>query len=360
MNWLQEHRKGLVNVEQLNELNLLKDAPEELIGVEELLNIRVPNRFVATDLIRHPEIALQVVPSKQEFVFADKELDDPIGDEEFSPVEGITHRYPDRVLLKPTYHCGMYCRFCFRRNKVSKPHLDLSTDAQKTALNYIAQHSEIREVILTGGDPLILTESRLAPILEGLNGIEHIKSIRFHTRCLTAFPERITPEFLAQVSKMRAQMWFVSHINSHKEWSESAFEKLKLLQQSGVALAAQTVLLKNVNNSLQALKSLFLMLYENGVVPYYLHNTDLAKGTNHFRVSLFESIQLVSELRGNLPGLAIPNLVVDIPGGAGKVLAESSFAKFVSMTSDFENWEFFSPLQKKWMSVSFPVSRVLD
>jgi lysine 2,3-aminomutase len=367
MNWLQEHRKGLVNLQQLENRGLLKTDPKKLKGVEDALSIRVPQTFLEKNGSEEnglenqekwenlsPELLNQVIPLENELNVLQEELLDPISDEAFSPLVGITHRYADRVLLKPTYHCGMYCRFCFRRYKVSKPNLELSSKNLSDCFDYISMHPEICEVILTGGDPLTLSNKKIFHILQTLDEIPHVKCIRLHTRCLSAFPKRICSEFLSEIAQIKTQIWFVSHINSHKEWNEETIRALASLRKTGMSLAAQTVVLRGVNNCSIKLKQLFLMLYENGIVPYYLHYPDLAQGTNHFRIPLSESIEMLRSLRGNTPGLALPNLVVDIPGGHGKILADSASAKLVSKQLSQETWEFESPISKKWIEVRYP------
>jgi lysine 2,3-aminomutase len=368
MNWLHEHRKGLVNLQQLEGKGLLKTDAKKLKGVENALSIRVPLTFYEKNGAEKnglenqeklenfsPELLNQVIPLENELTFLQEELLDPISDETFSPLEGLTHRYADRVLLKPTYHCGMYCRFCFRRYKVSKPNLELSSINLSNCFDYISKHSEISEVILTGGDPLTLSNKKIFHILRKLDEIPHVKSIRLHTRCLSAFPKRICAEFVSEVTQINTQVWFVSHVNSHKEWNEQTFQALASLRKTGMSLAAQSVILRGVNNCSSKLKQLFLMLYENGIVPYYLHYPDLAQGTNHFRIPLSDAIEMLRSLRGNTPGLALPNLVVDIPGGHGKVLADSASAKLVSKQLSQEIWAFESPISKKWIEVKYPI-----
>jgi lysine 2,3-aminomutase len=261
-------------------------------------------------------IARQFVPSAEEGRIGEDEIADPIGDQSHSPVEGIVHRYPDRVLLTPVMACPVYCRFCFRREAVGAGAL---TPAQlDAALAYIRDHAALREVILSGGDPLALSPRRLRAIIAALGMIPHIETIRIHSRVPVADPGRVTPDLVAAL-KGDTPIWMVLHCNHPRELSEDARAAIRALVDGGIPMLAQTVLLKGVNDDAATLEALMRALIRNRVKPYYLHHGDLARGTGHFRTSLAAGRALVKALRGRLSGIAQPTYVLDIPGGHGKV-----------------------------------------
>ncbi|WP_203413230.1 lysine-2,3-aminomutase-like protein [Entomobacter blattae] len=264
-------------------------------------------------------IAQQVVPSAQELLRTPQEATDPIGDERFSPLPGIVHRYKDRALLKPIHICPLYCRFCFRREKVGPNHGLLTDDELDNALEWIASHSDISEIILTGGDPLMLSFRRLKMILERLEALPHITTIRIHTRVPIAMPETITPSLLEYLKNYPKALWVGIHINHAAEMGAEACQAIKKLAQCGLPLFGQTVLLNGINNSAAALETLFKTMVANRIKPYYLHQLDHAPGTQHFHVPISEGLALLKQLRGKVTGLAWPTYVLDIPGGYGKV-----------------------------------------
>jgi len=261
-------------------------------------------------------IARQLLPAREELVVAPEELADPIGDAAHSPVSGVVHRYPNRALLMPTHTCAVYCRFCFRRDSVGGGALDEA--ALERALDYIRSTPTIREVILTGGDPLVLPDRRLGALLGALAGIPTLRHLRVHTRVPLVLPERVGPGLLAAL-RGRLAVTVVIHVNHPDELSADGRAALARLADGGVPLASQTVLLRGVNDDADTLEELFWSLLESRVRPYYLHQLDRARGTGHFRVPLRGGRALMRELRRRLPGLALPEYVLDIPGGYGKV-----------------------------------------
>ncbi len=263
-------------------------------------------------------VAAQFVPTANELIRSAEEFSDPIGDDRFSPVTGVTHRYRDRVLLKPLGMCPVYCRFCFRREAVGPEHGVLPEGDLAAALDYIREHEEIWEVILTGGDPLMLPPARLDRILDGLDAIAHVRVVRVHTRVPVVAPERIRPRLLS-VLRRRTPVWIVLHCNHRQEIGDEASAALGALADHGIPLLSQTVLLRGVNDSASVLEELFRELVEHRVKPYYLHHADLALGTGHFRTGIEEGRDLVHQLRGDVSGLCQPTYVLDIPGGHGKV-----------------------------------------
>ena len=264
-------------------------------------------------------IARQFVPSGAEAEIAPEELADPIGDEARSPVKGIVHRYPDRVLLKPLHVCPVYCRFCFRREKVGPGGEALSAEELDAAIAYIRAQPGIWEVILTGGDPLMLAPRRLAELLAALDSIPHVAVVRVHSRVPIVDPGRVTDELVAALRPGSVGVWMGVHCNHAHELTAAARGALKRLADAGLPLMSQTVLLKGVNDDVETLEQLMRALVTARVKPYYLHHPDLVRGTGHFRVSIEEGQALVKALRGRLSGLAQPTYVLDVPGGHGKV-----------------------------------------
>ncbi|MEO7208599.1 MAG: lysine-2,3-aminomutase-like protein [Steroidobacteraceae bacterium] len=263
-------------------------------------------------------IATQFVPSPLELLFAPEELADPIGDKAHSPVPGIVHRYPDRVLFKPANVCAVYCRFCFRRETVANSAESLDDAAIERALNYIESTPSIWEVVVSGGDPLILSARRLKVIMRCLEDIKHIGVVRFHTRIPVVRPELIDLG-LIDALKIDKAVYLILHTNHVRELTEEARRACAKLINSGFPMLSQTVLLKGVNADAQTLTSLFRALVEMRIKPYYLHHGDLAKGTKHFRTSIEQGQELMRTLRGTVSGLCQPLYVLDIPGGHGKV-----------------------------------------
>ena len=264
-------------------------------------------------------IARQFVPNIAELDHQMVEDPDPIGDDAHSPVEGIVHRYPDRVLLKPTHVCAVYCRFCFRREIVGpgKPNV-LSHEAIERALDYIRTHPEIWEVILTGGDPLMLSPRRLSEVMHDLAAIDHVKIIRIHTRLPVAAPERIDQDMVAALKAPGATTWVALHANHVRELTPGARAACAALIDAGIPMVSQSVLLRGVNDNRAALEALMRAFVENRIKPYYLHHGDLAPGTAHLRTTLAEGQELMRSLRGVVSGLCQPDYVLDIPGGFGK------------------------------------------
>lgn len=308
---------------QLRERELIHD--DELIAVE-----RVVARFAASitdelvELINPDDpddpIAAQFVPRARELELRPEELGDPIGDAVHTPVLGVVHRYRDRVLLKPVSVCPVYCRFCFRREQVGpkREHAVLPDAALDQALAYIRAHDEIWEVILSGGDPLILSPSKLADLIAALDAIEHVRVIRIHTRVPVVDSRRITAELIAALTG-GTTVYVVLHCNHPRELTPAAAHACASIVDAGIPMLAQTVLLRGVNAEAATLEALFRRCVELRIKPYYLHHGDLAEGTSEFRTSIEDGQALMRSLRGRVSGICQPTYVLDIPGGHGKV-----------------------------------------
>jgi lysine 2,3-aminomutase len=265
----------------------------------------------------HDPIARQFVPDARELDHRPEESADPIGDDRFSPVEGVVHRYPDRVLLKVVNVCAVYCRFCFRREMVGPGRGGLSPAALAAALDYIAVHPQIWEVILSGGDPLMLSARRLAPIVAKLAAIDHVKVIRVHTRIPAVAPQRINAALIRALRTDKAT-FVVLHANHPRELTEQARAACARLVDAGIPMLAQSVLLRGVSDDAETLGALMRAFVECRIKPYYLHHADLAPGTAHLRTGIAEGQELMRALRGRVSGLCQPVYVLDIPGGNGK------------------------------------------
>lgn len=265
-------------------------------------------------------IARQYLPQEAELVTAPEELADPIGDHAHSPVEGIVHRYPDRVLLKITHVCAVYCRFCFRREMVGPGGEGALTAAQlDEALAYIAARPQIWEVIVTGGDPLVLSPRRLRDLSVRLAAIPHVRIVRFHTRLPVVDPEAVTTELVGALRCGDKAVYVALHANHPREMTATARAACARLIDAGIPMLSQTVLLKGVNDDAEVLGELMRAFVETRIKPYYLHHADLAPGTGHLRTTLEEGQAILRRLRGAVSGLCQPAYVLDIPGGAGKV-----------------------------------------
>jgi lysine 2,3-aminomutase len=274
---------------------------------------------------RADPIARQFLPSLDELVTLPQEQADPIGDAAHSPVPGIVHRHADRVLFKVVAACPVYCRFCFRREMIGPGKENaLSREDFEGALCYIAAHPQIREVILTGGDPFILSPRRAEEISHRVAAIAHVRIVRWHTRVPVTEPSRVTDAFVAALHAPGATAWVAIHANHPKEFSPDACRAIARLADAGVPLVSQSVLLRGVNDDAETLDALMRLFVENRIKPYYLHHPDLAPGTSHFRLGIEEGLALVHRLRARLSGLAMPAYMLDIPGGFGKVPLESA------------------------------------
>lgn len=270
-------------------------------------------------------IARQFVPDAAELTLLPEEREDPIGDRPHSPVPGIIHRYPDRVLLKAVHVCPVYCRFCFRREMVGPQGLGTLTPAEiDAAIAYIAGHEEIWEVILTGGDPLVLSPRRLSEILERLAPIPHVKIVRFHTRVPVVEPSRIDAELIMALKTSGKATYVALHANHPRELTGEARAASARLIDAGIVMVSQSVLLRGINDNAEVLAALMRAFVETRIKPYYLHHPDLAPGTGHFRLSIEEGQALVASLRGRVSGLCQPTYILDIPGGHGKAVISAA------------------------------------
>ena len=331
-------QRALTRVEDLIEAGLAPaDRADALQQVAEAFRIRVSPEMQAAMIDAGDAIARQFLPDTAELTIRPEELYDPIGDITYSPTPGLTHRYPDRVILAATHTCEVYCRFCFRREAVGEegalPEADL-----EAALAYIAATPAIWEVILTGGDPLVLSPRRLSALMQRLSAIPHVEIVRFHTRVPVVAPARITDDMIAAL-RARPTTYLVLHTNHAQEITPAAQAALKRLADAGIPLLSQTVLLKGINDRAATLESLFRTLLRHRVTPYYLHHCDLARGTSHFRTTIAAGQAIMAQLRGRLSGIGLPTYVLDIPGGFGKVPIGPGYVQPTGDAYQITDWQ---------------------
>jgi len=312
--WQQMIRNSIHTVDQLVEkFNLDRKVAEEL---DEFFQARINPYYLS--LIRYPEdpIWKQCVPNKVELEDIDA-VADPLMEDAMSPVPNITHRYPDRALFLVTSQCGLYCRFCTRKRKVGN-YDKISMKGLESAFKYLEAHTEIRDVILSGGDPLMLTDAMLEKILKRLRQIEHIEIIRLGTKMPCVLPQRITPKLCEMIKKYHP-IYVNTHFNHPWEITPESTKACELLANAGIPVGNQMVLMKGVNDDPEVVKELVHKLLKIRVRPYYMYMADETKGANHFRTSIETGINIIENLRGHTSGLAIPHFVIDAPGGGGKI-----------------------------------------
>jgi lysine 2,3-aminomutase len=263
-------------------------------------------------------IRRQVVPTAREMAYSADEMDDSLNEEAQSPVRGLVHRYPDRVLMLVTTQCASYCRYCTRSRMVGESHQQFTTADYEAQLDYIARTPSVRDVLVSGGDPLILAPALLERLLRRLRAIPHVEVIRLGTRVPVFLPQRIDDELVSMLRHFHP-LWMNVHINHPKELSPEVAGALTRLADAGIPLGSQTVLLAGVNDCPNIIKALVRALVRLRVRPYYLYQCDLVHGAGHFRTSVAKGIEIIESLRGHTSGFAVPTFVIDAPGGGGKV-----------------------------------------
>ena len=312
--WQEMIRQSIHSVDQLVEkFKLKKEVAEKL---DKFFQARINPYYLS--LIRYPgdPIWQQCVPDEKELEDIDGP-EDPLNEESMSPVPNITHRYPDRALFLVTSQCGLYCRFCTRKRKVGDSN-KISMRNLESAFNYLEQHTEISDVILSGGDPLMLTDAMLEKILMRLREIKHIQVIRLGTKMPCVLPHRITPK-LCNMLKKYHPIYINTHFNHPWEITEESTRACGMLADAGCPVGNQSVLMKGINDNSETMKELMKKLLSIRVRPYYLYQADLTKGANHFRTPLDVGLDIMDKLRGHISGLAVPQFVIDAPGGGGKI-----------------------------------------
>ncbi len=319
--WHWQVRNRVTTVEQLS--RVIKITQSEEKGIEECLkHLRMAITPYYASLIetQNPRcpIRRQAVPTEKELMIDHWDMVDPLSEDEDSPVKGITHRYPDRVLFLVTDQCSMYCRHCTRRRFAGQLDRALRRDQIDKAIDYIRETPEVRDVLLSGGDPFLLADEVLEYILKELRTIKHVEIIRIGTRTPVVLPQRITPKLCALL-KTYHPIWLNTHFNHPKEITSESSKACKMLADAGIPLGNQSVLLRGVNDSPYIMTELVHRLVEIRIRPYYIYQCDLSHGIGHFRTSIRKGIAIMEALIGNTSGFCVPVFVVDAPGGGGKI-----------------------------------------
>lgn len=348
--WRWQLKNRLTRMEDLEKW--IELTPEERGGCEQAdnrLKLAITPYFF--NLIDRGDpscpIRKQVIPRIDEMFTAPEELSDPVGEEDSMGVDGLVHRYPDRVLFLVTNICAAYCRYCTRSRLVSNAqHYDFHPN-YRGALAYIREHPEIRDVLLSGGDPLMLSDNKLDHILSELRSIPHVEFIRIGSRIPVFLPQRITPELQA-VLRRHGPIWMSIHVNHPKECTEELYQACEALSFAGVPLGNQSVLLDGINDDAEVMKSLVHRLLMMRVRPYYLYQCDLISGSSHLRTHIQKGLDIIKALRGHSTGYSVPQFVIDAPGGGGKIPVNPEYVKEVTETEvimrNYEGREFRYPL----------------
>ncbi len=320
-NWIWQQQKRIKSMDQLEKvINVTEEERNAFAQSHEMFNMGITPYYASLIDKDDPNcpIRLQSVPNKGELFIHPSEMEDPLGEEANMPVPGITHRYPDRVLFYTTHNCPVYCRHCTRKRKVSDPSSAAQTAQLEAGLKYIEEHKEIRDVVISGGDPLSNSDERLEYILSRLRAIEHVEVFRLGTRNLVTLPQRITDSFVQMLRKYHP-VFIHTHFNHPKECTKEAFDACARLADAGCVINNQMVLLKGINDKAEIVKELNHKLLMMRVRPYYIFQCDQSQGISHFRTPIETGLEIIKKLRGWTSGMAVPHFVVDAPGGGGKI-----------------------------------------
>lgn len=319
--WRWQLKNRITTVEQLRRLIDLSTEEKEVLK-NALGTLRMAITPYYLSLInqenRCDPLRKQSIPTVRELNILEDDLKDPLDEDVDSPTPGLTHRYPDRVLLLVTDQCSMYCRHCTRRRKAGEKDQALPMEQIKKAISYIKTRPEIRDVLLSGGDPFVLETPRLEQIIRMIKEIPHVEIVRIGTRTPVVMPMRITDELVSMLKKYHP-LYVNTHFNHPQEMTPEASQALARLADAGIPLGNQSVLLRGINDDPDVMKKLLHLLLINRVRPYYIYQCDLARGIGHFRTPISVGIQIIESLRGHTSGLAVPTYVVDAPGGGGKI-----------------------------------------
>lgn len=320
-NWIWQQQQRVRNMEGLEKvIRVTDDERKAYDGSVEMFNMSITPYYASLMDPDDPNcpIRMQAVPKLGELHISPEDMEDPLGEERDMPVPGLTHRYPDRVLFYTTHNCAMYCRFCTRKRKVSDPGSAAQKNQLDVALDYIRNHKEIRDVVISGGDPLSNSDERLDYILGSLRAMPHIEMFRLGTRNLVTLPQRITDDFIYMLRKHHP-VFVNTHFNHPKECTREAYDACRRLSDAGMVISNQMVLLKGINDDPKIVKELNHKLLMMRVRPYYIYQCDLSQGISHFRTPIETGLNIIEHLRGWTSGLAVPHLVIDAPGGGGKI-----------------------------------------
>ncbi|AKL97112.1 L-lysine 2,3-aminomutase KamA [Clostridium aceticum] len=319
--WQWQVKNRITTLEDLKQvIHVTKEEEEGILKCLETLRMGITPYYAALMDERDANcpVRKQAVPRSMELIKGSADMEDPLHEDGDSPVPGLTHRYPDRVLLLITDMCAMYCRHCTRRRFAGQGDTEVSLSQIDKAVEYIRKTPQVRDVLLSGGDSLLVSDEKLEYIISRLRGIPHVEVIRLGSRTPVVMPQRITPELVNMLKKYHP-IWLNTHFNHPKELTEEAREALRLLADGGIPLGNQSVLLRGINDCVHVMRDLIQGLVKNRVRPYYIYQCDLSMGIEHFRTSVGKGIEIIEALRGHISGYAVPRFVVDAPGGGGKI-----------------------------------------
>jgi lysine 2,3-aminomutase len=325
--WRWQQRRNIRTLAQLEaHLDLTED---ERLGVQEtaaIFRLGISPYYLSLCHPTHPlcPVRMQAVPTRAEAKKSPGELSDPLGEDKHRPVTAVVHRYPDRVLFLALDRCSVYCRHCTRRRMTGSAETDLTRDELAIGIEYIKAHPEVRDVLISGGDPFLLATNRLEGLLEGIRAIPHVEIIRIGTRVPVCLPQRVDDE-LCQMLRKYHPLFVVTHFNHPKELTPEARAACARLVDAGVPVENQCVLLRRANSSARIMTELSHELLKSRVRPYYMHQGDVAEGIEHLRTPIAKGIEILEQMRGHTSGLAVPHLAVDLPGGGGKVTLQPNY-----------------------------------
>jgi lysine 2,3-aminomutase len=325
--WRWQLRQSVRSLEELARLvPLTEDERRGCLETRESFRLGISPYYLSLIDAEHPfcPVRMQAIPSRAEALKSLGELRDPLGEDKHRPVRAIVHKYPDRVLLLALDHCPVYCRHCTRRRITSGEEGGISRDELREAVQYLREHREVRDVLVSGGDPLILATGRLVELLEEIRAVPHVEIVRIGTRVPVCLPMRVDDE-LAKALRRFAPLYVVTHFNHAKEITPESREACERLVDHGVPVENQAVLMRRINSSPRAIKDLMQKCLTMRVRPYYLHQMDVAEGLEHLRTPLARGLEILQSLRGFTSGLAVPHLAVDLPGGGGKVTLQPDY-----------------------------------
>jgi lysine 2,3-aminomutase len=330
--WTWQLRNRLTSVDQIERhLSLTADERAGCAFADKKLALAITPHFF--NLIDRDDpncpIRKQVIPSGMEMLVSEEEMLDSLGEDSHSPVPGLIHRYPDRVLLLVTDRCAAYCRYCTRSRLVSNAQDYNFHPELEQALRYLERHEEVRDVLISGGDPLLLSDKKIDQLLSRLRAIPHIEFIRIGSRIPVFLPQRVTPG-LCEIFKRHGPIWMSIHVNHPRECTAELKDACERLSLAGVPLGNQSVLLRGINDDPDVMKALMHRLLRMRVRPYYLYQMDLITGGSHFKVDVLKGLEIIRSLRGHTTGYAVPQYVIDAPGGGGKVPLNPDYVEEVT------------------------------
>ena len=364
--WKWQLRNRVTKLDDLKNIVDLTSAEEE--GVREslkILRMAITPHYASLMDPRDPHcpVRMQAVPTAKEIDFSDADMEDPLFEDVDSPVHGLTHRYPDKVLFLITDQCGMYCRHCTRRRLAGQTDQERDKKAIDAVIDYIREHDEIRDVLLSGGDPLLVSDAKLDDIITRLQAIDHVDIVRIGSRAPCTLPQRVTPE-LCDMLRKHHPIWLNTHFNHPKEITPESKKAVEMLADAGIPVGNQSVLLKSVNDCPTIMKKLVQDLVRIRCRPYYFYQCDMSRGIEHFRTSVAKGIEIAEALRGHTSGFAVPTFILDAPGGGGKIPLAPQY--LISMSDkrvvlrNYEGGTFQYPEPKDRVSVCPPTCKMCE